>query len=125
MAHAAAPCPLRRLHWGEAGTSNALAIAEGLGFSRQVVHAARKVHPLPSLAQLLLPATHGQHTSDITAMEPRHVEAHAAQHVLCPAIFTMLRTERGKTEQCTSRKPTAWCDKHERWEVPDTLPGAA
>ena len=46
--------PLRRLHWGEAGASNALAIAEGLGFSRQVVHDARRVIPLPSLLQLLV-----------------------------------------------------------------------
>jgi len=33
----------RRLLWGQAGQSNALAIAEGLGFSRQVVADARKV----------------------------------------------------------------------------------
>ncbi len=41
-----------RLLWGQAGQSNALAIAEGLGFSRQVVDAARKARdrthsPLP------------------------------------------------------------------------------
>ena len=32
-----------RLLWGQAGQSNALAIAEGLGFSRQIVADARKV----------------------------------------------------------------------------------
>lgn len=32
-----------RLLWGEAGQSNALAIAEGLGFSPAVVKAAREV----------------------------------------------------------------------------------
>lgn len=40
MMHNSAVC---RLLWGQAGQSNALAIAEGLGFSRQIVADARKV----------------------------------------------------------------------------------
>lgn len=40
--------PTYRLLWGAAGDSNALAVAEGLGFSPAVVAAAREVRCWPA-----------------------------------------------------------------------------
>ena len=95
-----------RLLWGQAGQSNALAIAEGLGFSRQIVADARKVRcrllPAASLHTLPCPSPRSSRKAHVCAKLlgewPRGLYIHPKPCVQVAAEMRVLTDAKARSE---------------------------